>query len=169
MFRFSLYMTLLVLSTLRMAFPLLSTYARWLLVATDWFTQIASPCVWNQCRSPIEPRRAHIRKVVIISVEIPAVEKRLSLPCVDEIVGCVHARKLRQHCSRECYRNGSKHVPHLREGWSLVKISGGVLTVVRERVEGKWESESEGEQPYVTGRGYLGYSWVHVPQNCFRC
>lgn len=110
----------------------------------------------------IEPQRAHIREVVIISVEVPAVEKRLSLPCVNEIVGCVHAWSLRQHSSRECNRNGSKHVPHLREDWSSAKISEEVLTGVRGRVEGKWESESEAEQPYIAGRGYLGYSWVHV-------
>lgn len=43
-FRFSFHGTFVKLSTLRMAFPLLSTYARRSLVAIDWSTQIASPC-----------------------------------------------------------------------------------------------------------------------------
>ena len=43
--RLSLYGTFVVLSTLIIAFPLPSTYARLSVVARDWFTQIASPCI----------------------------------------------------------------------------------------------------------------------------
>jgi hypothetical protein len=42
--RLLLYKTLVALSTLTMAFPLLSTYAKRSVAATDWLTQIVSPC-----------------------------------------------------------------------------------------------------------------------------
>lgn len=57
-------------------------------------------------------RRARVRKVIIISVEIPVVEKCLPLPCTDEIVGRVHTWNFRQHRSCECYRSRSKCTLH---------------------------------------------------------
>lgn len=133
-FRFSLYGTFVKLSTLRMAFPLLSTYARRSVVAKELLTQTASPCALVECRASIEPRNTHIRKVVIISIELPAIEKRLSFPCANKIVGRMYTWSSRQHYSCECYRNGSKRALHLRG----IRLAA-VLTVVKNRVGGEGE------------------------------
>ena len=85
-------------------------------------------------------RGTHVRKVVIISVELPAIEKRLSFPCANEVVVRMRSWNFREHHGCERHRNGSKYPLHLRGGWvAVTNNNGDVPATANKRVEGECE------------------------------
>jgi len=107
-------------------------------------------------------RGTHVRKVVIISVELPAIEKRLSFPCTNKVVVRMRSWNFRQYHGRECNRNGGKSPLHLHGGWVAVTNNNGDASAsTNERIEGGC-GQGRNETGWATSSQWPRLSWVFL-------